>query len=101
MMFGAPGGVNFALVNPVTYQEAPAYSVLLRVSSAGLGELWHWLLTSSLAALLSSGVVGLSIGGRFFLWLRDPTTLTPGRYTIYYWQCMYMAVTRSSRWYIP
>ena len=78
MMFGAPG-VNFALVSTVTYEEAPVYSVLLRVSSDSLGELWNWLLTTSRNALLSAGLLGVTLGDRAILWLRDPSSPAPGQ----------------------
>lgn len=79
MMFNAPG-VNFALVNNITYQEAPAYSVLLRVLSVRLPELWTWLLTTSREALLAAGLLGLALHGHVFLWLRDPASaLTTGQ----------------------
>jgi hypothetical protein len=81
MIFNAPG-VNFALVNSATYGEASVYSVLLRVSSSSLRELWHWLLATSREALLSSGLLGLALHGDIFLWLRDPATvLTTGHST--------------------
>ena len=81
MIFNAPG-VNFALVNSATYGEASVYSVLLRVSSSSLRELWHWLLATSREALLSSGLLGLALHGDIFLWLRDPATvLTTGQCT--------------------
>ena len=78
MMFGAPG-VNFALVSTVNYRDASAYSVLLRVSSASLKQLWKWLLTSSREALLSSGLVGLGVYGGAILWLRDQAALSSGQ----------------------
>ena len=81
MMFNAPG-VSFALVNSVTYGEGSVYSVLLRVTSSSLPELWHWLLTTSRTALLSSGLLGLALHSTVFLWLRDPSThLAAGQYT--------------------
>lgn len=92
-MFNAPGGVNFALVNPVTYQSTPAYSVLLRVSSAGLQELWHWLLTDSLETLISSGLTGLAVSGGAFLWLTDPDAFAQG-WLHYYWV---LALAREAR----
>lgn len=79
MMFNAPG-VNFALVDNITYQEAPAYSVLLRVLSVRLPELWTWLLTTSREALLAAGLLGLALHDHVFLWLRDPASaLTTGQ----------------------
>jgi hypothetical protein len=78
MMFNAPG-VNFALMNPVTYGDSTVFCVSVRVSSGSLHQLWHWLLVSSNDTLLECGTVGLALDGGTFLWLRDPATITQGQ----------------------
>ena len=77
MMFNAPG-VNFALMNPVTYGDSSVFCVSVRVSSGSLHQLWHWLLVTSHNTLLACGMIGLALYGGTFLWLRDPAIISQG-----------------------
>lgn len=79
MMFNAPG-VNFALVNPVIYDNTPAYCVSLRVSSSSFRQLWRWLLASSRDALMSCGLTGVALQDSTFLWLQDPASLAHSQF---------------------